>query len=216
MIDFIAVLDFDHMDNGLFLATLAKSVAARTGRGILLHGDSAYTDRLIQTGMMREDAKIRAMKDLNHRLVALFADEGVATIGLHGYQKEMIQVHHDDYEVQKEAVAALPATPHLILSCLVQPSGEPVQKLHAAPIDKLADQLRTTFEAADLMVFGVHPDGEIIKQELPPEAAPGSEAYKQLRPSIPGPFRDVSFPFHLTTATGLRTWPADGSSCRVG
>ncbi len=73
--DYIAVLDYEHLDNGMFLTAFAKALSQQKSRGIILHGDSEYTERLIQTGIMREEATIRAMKDLNHRLVALFADE---------------------------------------------------------------------------------------------------------------------------------------------
>ena len=48
---------------------------------------SEYTDRLMQTGMMREDARKRAVMDLNRRLITLFADHGVSAIGLNGFQK---------------------------------------------------------------------------------------------------------------------------------
>lgn len=63
---FIAVLDHEHLENSIFLTSFAKSLAQLGDRkGIVIHGDSPYTDRLIQTGMMREDARLRAIKDLN-------------------------------------------------------------------------------------------------------------------------------------------------------
>ena len=84
--DFLAILDYEHLDNGVFLTSFAKSLAQKEKRGLIIHGDSEHTERIIQTGVMRDEARIRAIKELNHRLVALFADEGVSTIALNGFQ----------------------------------------------------------------------------------------------------------------------------------
>ena len=113
---YIAVLDYDHLDNGLFLKTFANAIANHKERGLILHSDSQYTDRIIQTGVMREDARIRAIKDLNNRLIALFADEGISAIGLNGYQRELISMAGDDITIDVEQLNKLPDQPVLLLS----------------------------------------------------------------------------------------------------
>src|SRR5690625_7351678 len=90
--DYIAVIDHDHLDNGIFLTSLARAIFGQSSeRGLIIHGGSAYTDRLIQTGMFRSDAEIRASRDVNHTLVALFAAHGVSMVGLNGCQRSLIQ-----------------------------------------------------------------------------------------------------------------------------
>ena len=89
----LALLDRDHLDQTFFLKSLAKELAGAQQAGIrvvLLHGDSPYTDRIMQEGVMREEASSRAARDLNHRLVALLADAGVSAIGLVGRQRGLL------------------------------------------------------------------------------------------------------------------------------
>ncbi|MDZ7756314.1 hypothetical protein [Rhodohalobacter sp.] len=119
-IHFIAVLDHQHLENSVFLTAFAKSLAKLGDRkGIIVHGDSPYTDRLIQTGMMREDARLRAIKDLNKRLIGLFADQGIPTIGVHGFQKEMATIKEGELWFNKEKIEDLHDIPNLLLSNLV-------------------------------------------------------------------------------------------------
>ena len=42
--------------------------------------------------MNHNNAIIRSIKDLNHRIVALLADNSVSGIGINGYQKNIIQL----------------------------------------------------------------------------------------------------------------------------
>ena len=65
---------------------------------------------------MREDAHIRAAKDLNHRLVGLLADEGIPALGLHAYQKGLVT---PEMNVSKVAWDTLPSIPVIVLSTLV-------------------------------------------------------------------------------------------------
>lgn len=117
---YVALIDFDHLDHPVFLKSLAQSLSAhKTRKGILIHGDSEYTNRLMQTGMMREDARERAIMDLNHRLVSLFADHGVSTIGLQGFQKELIQKTESGLQLNKKVFDGLPYSPMLLISSLI-------------------------------------------------------------------------------------------------
>lgn len=89
---YIAVLDFENLDNGIFLHAFAQALARHQRPGIIIHGDSEYTNRIMQTGVMRDDASRRAIKDLNLRLTALLADAGVPAVAMHGFHKDAIQV----------------------------------------------------------------------------------------------------------------------------
>ena len=118
--DFIAVLNYEQLDNNFFLTSFAKSLAKKKGPGILLHGDSEHTERVIQTGMMRDDAEIRAMKELNRRLVSLLADEGIPSIGINGYQKSAFRQKGKEILASLKALESIPTVPVLILSGLIE------------------------------------------------------------------------------------------------
>ncbi|MGM0506249.1 MAG: hypothetical protein ACQER4_03550 [Bacteroidota bacterium] len=157
MIDYIAILDYDHLDNGLFLASLANALASRgEERGLLIHGDSAYTERLLQTGVMREEARVRAMRDLNHRLIALLADHGVSAIGLNGHQRGLIKQSVESGKIQLDVsqLQNLPGTPQLVLSALgMTDDGErtsiPLPELAAAASRQLSVHRVYLFHASD-------------------------------------------------------------------
>src|SRR5699024_622093 len=117
---YIAAIDYEHLDDGLFLTGLAQSISKqKKTQQIILHADSAYTERIMQTGVMREDAKIRSQKDLNHRLIALFADEGIAAIGINGYQRKLIRLEDNELVLDKKQFKQLPRPSAIVLSCLV-------------------------------------------------------------------------------------------------
>lgn len=133
---YLAILDKSKLENTLFLTSFAKALASHgTRKGIVLHGDSSYTERLIQTGMMREDAEKRAVRDLNRRLVGLLADEGVSAIGLHGSQKKLIQLTHGQLTLDKSQLYSLPKEPVILLSNLV---GNSASSSELIPLHKLS------------------------------------------------------------------------------
>lgn len=196
--DFIAVLDFDHLDNGMFLTAFARSLSRRASRGIIIHEDSEYTDRLIQTGMMREDARRRAIRDLNHRLVALFADQGVSTIAVNGYQKSLIRLNRGQILVDTDQIAGLPEYPMLLISGLADagPNSPPA----ALPMADLAFTLGRNYPDADVVIFSAHGASGIIKEDLPKRVIPG-ETDKEFRNKyIPESFHQRSETVTLTTA----------------
>jgi len=131
---YLALLDYNHLDNTLFLTAFAKALAQHGNRkGIIVHGDSSHTERLIQTGMMRQDAQKRAVRDLNRRMIGLLADEGVSAIGLHGEQKELIRNESGTLVLDHKQLKKLPEIPVLLLSNLVADAGStsmvPLEKL---------------------------------------------------------------------------------------
>lgn len=150
MSQYVALLDFEHLDHSVFLKSLAQSLSAhKTRKGILVHGDSEYTNRLIQTGMMRKDARKRSIMDLNHRLVALFADHGVSTIGLHGYQKELISKKDGKLSLNRKVYNELPDSPLLLISSLVNSDDDDE---YITPVE-LAEFLTKELENHELVIF---------------------------------------------------------------
>ncbi|CAN5462368.1 hypothetical protein BH23BAC3_BH23BAC3_15620 [soil metagenome] len=204
-IDYIAILDHDHLDNGLFLSSFAKAVAAHNHRGLILHSDSAYTDRIMQTGVMREDARLRAIKDLNHRLIALFADQGVSAIGLNGYQREMISVSEQKIEVDVKKIRKLPDQPVLLISSLIYSAD--TQKPVSGSLAHVARALKKSLNIEDLFLFTRNVDDEIIKKDLPVSISEADDAAEFIKTSIPVEFQDELIEGILTTASEFQKYP---------
>ncbi len=203
-INFIAVLDHEHLENSVFLTSFARSLAKLGDRkGIVIHGDSPYTDRLIQTGMMRKDARLRAIKDLNKRLIGLFADQGVATIGVHGFQKKLVSTVNGALNLDKDALEALHATPNLLISNLVNKNDEPEH----IPLPSFAKFMETRLEEAEILLFSKNEKDEILisdsKKHLNWKDLPDGFA----ETTLPDEFRNFDHPVKMTTATDFANWP---------
>lgn len=196
--DYIAVLSFEHLDNSMFLNAFAKTLSRKEKRGIILHEDSEYTDRLIQTGMMREDARIRAAKDLNHRLVALFADQGISTIGLNGYQKELITYSESGITVDNNQFSRFPDHPVLLISNLIYHAES--DKPYFAPLAELTASLRNTLSINKTYLFSTDDRSSVIKGEFPMSLSPGLHSGKELETHIPEAFRNREESYILTSA----------------
>ncbi|MEX2601487.1 MAG: hypothetical protein WD355_07560 [Balneolaceae bacterium] len=206
MTDYIAVLDHNHLDNGLFLTAFAKSAAAQKGqRGIVIHGESDYTERLIQTGIMREEARIRAIKDLNHRLIALFADEGVATVGVHGFQRGLITESNGDLDVDVSQLRSMPDVPLLLLSNLIQSSGDKPPSPLSLPA--YAFLLRDKLDIDEVLIFSMDDSDEILDRGSHDELRFSELDTEYKERVIPPEFRDAGQPFRITTARAFSSWP---------
>lgn len=153
---YIAFIDYEHLDNSLFLKALAGGTASQGHRvtpRIFVHGDSEYTERLIQTGMMRKDASFRAIKELNRRLVALFADYGVSAIGLNGYQRKVASYdpESDKLTIDHQYLLSLPSVSIVIISNLVHVVGQ--KKPQLFPVDRYLASLASVPGVTRLYAF---------------------------------------------------------------
>ena len=181
----ITVLDYEHMDNGLFLTAVARALAKQQnqqiGKVLVLHGESEYTERLIQTGIMREEATIRAIKDLNHRLIALFADEGVSAVGINGYQRKSVILENDELDIDLEYFQSLPDGPVLVLSNLVfdQETGKPAR----IPLPRYVDFLHNEFQSEQVFAFSKY-DHLSPHEEVDTSANPLPDDLMELSDSI--------------------------------
>ena len=197
---YLAALDYEHLDNGVFLTTLARAISRQENvRPILIHSDSEYTERVIQTGVMRDDAVVRSIKGLNHRLIALLADQGVSTIGINGYQRELITLENDTLSLDKGFFDRLPSQSALLLSTLVldKASGNPV------PIEltRFATFLRKELAIDELFIFSASDTDELFTKE----EKPGEMKWENLDDEyqnvfIPEEFKQFNRPLRLTTA----------------
>lgn len=199
--DFLAVLDYDHLDNGVFLTSFAKSLAKKEKRGLIIHGDSAHTERIIQTGVMRDEAQIRAIKELNHRLVALFADEGVSTIAINGFQKSLITYDGSNVEIDKNQIDKLPEHPMVLISNLALDSSS--EKYRPLPLTKMATALSAKFDIQEITIFSVDESSDFIKQDFPEKINIQTADHSFVDKHIPKNLRDLSPEVRLRTASNF-------------
>lgn len=172
--DFVAVLTYEHLDNGMFLTSFARSLAKKKKRGIILHGDSEYTERIIQTGVMRQEATIRAIKDLNHRLVALLADEGVPAIALNGYQKSLVKTdnNYDDILIDAKQLFSFPGETMILLSNLAENTAD--KKTVPVPLNRLAQSFHKE-TGSPVILFSIKEDSGFINHDFPKVITPLQE-----------------------------------------
>ncbi len=124
--NYILLLDHYHLDEPVFLKSLAQTLGTvKNKKGILLHADSSYTERIVQTGVLTEDARRRSMKDLNNRLIALLADHGISAVGLNGYQRDIIRKAGQEWQIKTDYLRSFPDGVSLVLSCLVADENDP-------------------------------------------------------------------------------------------
>ncbi|MEX2478275.1 MAG: hypothetical protein WD357_07550 [Gracilimonas sp.] len=203
-ISFIAVLDHEHLENSIFLTSFAKSLAKLGDRkGIIIHGDSPYTDRLIQTGMMREDARMRAIKDLNKRLIGLFADQGVPTIGIHGFQKGLIQNINGNLKLDIDKLNALHNAPNLLISNLVEENGEAAY----VSLPEFARSVSAKLNKAEILLFSKNEKDEILISDSETQLSWDNLPSDFAKQSLPDEFQDFGDPVKITTATDFANWP---------
>lgn len=207
---YIAALDYDHLDNGVFLTTLARSLSQQGQdedlNPIIVHSDSEYTERIIQTGVMRDEATIRSVKDLNNRLVALFADEGVSAIGINPYQRKFITLTDGKLQLDHSFLDTLPHQPVLLLSSLVYDT----EKDEAVVIDltRLMTFLCDELGPDQLFIFSKSDEAEVFTDSPSQKNLRWDNLDESFRKSqIPDDFVDLNYTVRLTTARDFNQIP---------
>ena len=196
---YIAALDYEHLDNGVFLTSLASAISKQQNvRSVIIHGDSAYTERIMQTGVMREEAKLRSIKDLNHLLIALFADQGISAIGINGYQRKFITRTGHSLTLDKSFYEGLPDQSALLISTLVwdRKTNGPA----ALPLATMASFLQTQLDADAIFAFSRTDKSEILIENMPEKLQWNSLPSGFAEEHVPKELRSFNKPLHLTTA----------------
>jgi hypothetical protein len=193
--DCIAALDYEHLENAAFLTGLARTISGlHHFQPLLIHGDSAYTERIMQTGVMRREATLRSIKGLNHRLVNLFADEGAPLIGLNGYQKKLITLNQNKLSVNRGFFNNLPSVP-VLLSSLVW--NEETRASEPLPLSRLASFLQKEWKMEAIYVFSSGEKYQIITPDKPKELKWRELSADFAKNNIPADFRKSEIPLRL-------------------
>lgn len=204
---YLAALDYQHLDNGMFLTSLAQAISKQENvQPIIIHGDSEYTERVIQTGVMREDAKIRSIKDLNHRLIALLADEGISAIGINGYQRELITIKENALHLDQSYFESLPKEPVLVISSLVLNSS--THDIMPLSLPTMAAFLYDAMSAEELFIFSRSETDEIMEtEEIPAQISASNLESTFWDDKIPAEFHQFAQPMRFTTAQKFHKIP---------
>ncbi|MEO1022835.1 MAG: hypothetical protein AAFW89_09835 [Bacteroidota bacterium] len=205
MSTYIAVLDYDHLENPIFLTSFARALAKHPERrGIIIHGDSAYTERLLQNGTPRAEAQRRCMLELNHKLVGLLADQNVSAIGTHPFRKNMIVKKGDELLFNQAVFDQLPQTPMLVLSGLISTDeGE-------APVSlpQLVEFLHQSINQSRILIFSRSEQSEMIKSaETAETIILGSTYSEKVNSLVPIEFKKFPIPFELINSMEFGNWP---------
>lgn len=160
---YIFILDYEHLDNGGFLKELSKLLSVSDiPNSIFLHSDSPYTDRIMQTGFMRDEAKVRATKELNHRLVALFADDGIAVTGLNAYQRNVVSKNSaDGLSIDINYLQNLLRHSHVLLTNLIDGTNGTYEHVK---LTELAIEIAKKSEISAIFAFSKNFKGSFISQ----------------------------------------------------
>lgn len=198
---YVAAIDYENLDNPLFLKMFAEAVKQfGVHKAIIVHGDSAYTERLIQTGMMREDALVRSIQDLNHRLISFFADYGLACIGINGFQRGTIKRQLDEsLKINATFLNQLPDGTIAVVSNLIEGADGKSKEVLSLP--ELVKALNRTLEIHSNYVFSTESADQLIinAQKSPSDYVFFDEITdSEYSEKIPAEFKSSAFEFKLS------------------
>ena len=207
---YIAALDYQHLDNGVFLTSLARSLSQQQEnkevRPIIIHPDSKYTERIMQTGVMRDEATVRSVKDLNKRLVALFADQGVSTIGINPYQRNFITLKNDKLHLDHSFLETLPSKSVLLLSTLVQDLDN--DQTIVMDLSELFRFLHEELSTDQLFIFSKSDESEVFTNAVESGTYRWDSLDDEFRKKqIPEDFTDFNYTVRLTSARDFNQLP---------
>jgi hypothetical protein len=182
----IAVLDYEHLDNGPFLMSLAQAVSGCADlHPLIIHADSALTERIIQQGVMRNEAELRCIKTLNHRLVNLFADEGVSALGIHAYQKKAIPLKNGKLQMNRNFFNNLPPVV-IVLSTLVWDTE--IKSIKQVELPQMSHFIQKQFAAEPVYCFNLQ---ENVESSIPEEQ--NEMSWEDLSPDFAEKYIPVEF-----------------------
>jgi len=114
--DYIAIIDREQAGNSLYLKSFSRALRNQTHlRGIFIHADNQRTENMIQDGVMRDQARKRVTRETTKRLVDMFAEAGVASVGMQGWQIAAIE-NERDVVLKVDPREKIPPHTHLVLS----------------------------------------------------------------------------------------------------
>lgn len=199
----LLVLDDAHLGNTLFMKAFGHALSSlKSHRLAILHASDRYTDALIQTGMFRSDAAVRAAREINRKLVTWLADHGISCASMHGDQRGLFVVRDGGLEVDLGKLDAFaPQSTWLISTLAMQENGSAT----TIPLAEMARFLETRIPADHVVVFSMSESDEILN----PEGNTHLDWSQRLDfiDRLPSEFRDYNHPLILSGTGSLGLIP---------
>ncbi len=163
----IILLDSEHLDQNLFMKSFAQKLGAfKNRRIILVHGDNSYSQQLIKNGMSEHEAIERSIKEINLKLISLLADSGLSSIGIHGYQRDLVIIENDFIQIDGNYLHTLPLQVIITFSNLVSKStGKHHSTISSA---QLGFELSCQFENSICLCFAISENANLSFKEQQP------------------------------------------------
>jgi acetylglutamate kinase len=159
----LLVLDDAHLGNTLFMKAFGHSLSALKGtRLAILHASERYTDSLIQTGMFRTDASVRAAREINRKLVTWLADHGISCASMHGDQRGLFHATHSGLHVDRTKLETFASQSVWLISTLVSNENG---SAGTVPLATMARFLETHLPADHVVVFSMAESDDILNPD---------------------------------------------------
>jgi hypothetical protein len=124
----LIVLDDSHMTNRLYMKAFGPAVRALLPDSVIIVHDCAdHAEALIQTGLMRHDASVRAARETNLKLVGWLADFGIAATSVQGDRRGLVRRSLGHLALQPDLFATYPANTVRVVATLAEDAdGRPI------------------------------------------------------------------------------------------
>ncbi|MDI6400439.1 hypothetical protein QLX67_00395 [Balneolaceae bacterium ANBcel3] len=150
--NYLILIDAVSGGDVVFLKSLATAIGRhKKSRGIILHSDNLLSGLSSEADPSDSQFVDRSIRELNKKLVALFADYGIPVIGMHGYQKSIIQIDASEIRFEKAWFDAIPSGVSLVLSNLVLDTS--TSNRTTLPQGVLADSIVSAFGLKQLITL---------------------------------------------------------------
>lgn len=159
----LLVLDDAHLGNTLFMKAFGHSLASlKRHRLVILHGSERHTEALIQTGMFRSDAAVRAAREINRKLTTWLADHGVSCAGVHGDQRALFTRTEAGLRVDRTRLDTYPTASAWLVSTLAASENG---RVSAIPLAEMARFLEIHIPTDHVVVFSLSETDEILNPD---------------------------------------------------
>jgi len=199
----LLVLDDAHMGNALFMKAFGHSLSSLKGHRLaILHASERYTDSLIQTGMFRSDAAVRAAREINRKLVTWLADHGISCASMHGDQRGLFTLRDGQLQVDRSKLDTFAPQSVWLISTLVAQEDDVAGTVS---LSEMARFLEIHIPTDHVVAFSMSESDDILNPEANTHLDWGQRI--DFIERIPNEFKDYAYPLVLSGTGSLGLIP---------
>lgn len=199
----LIVLDDAHMGNTLFMKSFGHALKQlKQADVVLVHASDRYTDALIQTGLFRADASVRAAREINRKLVTWLADFGVSCSSVHGDQRGLIRRQNGELTLDRTRLHDYATQTVRVFSTLIEAENGESTPISLSEITRF---LEIQIPADHVVIFSLSEADSVMKRDV-------QSYYSWKHPidfieDIPYEFKSYTHPLILASSASLHTVP---------